>query len=78
MSGRNQLLAASRPSMIMRSLQHSVMSVLIYATYAPVSDWLYAEILLLFIRPKRGFLIYPHWISLQDLSVPLHSAAAAR
>lgn len=41
-----------------------------YPTYAPVADWRYAGIQLLFITPKRGRLIYPDRISLQDLVVP--------
>lgn len=72
--GGQQLSAASWPSMsILRSLQHNVIE---YSSYAPVADWRYAGIQLLFISPQLGRLIYLDRISLHDLSVPtLHQCA---
>lgn len=49
-----------------------------YPTYAPVADWRYAGIQLLFITPKPGHLICPHRVSLQDLSLPTSPHQGAR
>lgn len=48
-----------------------------YSTYAPAADWRYAGIQLLFITPKRGFLIFPDRISLHDISAPAPLRARA-